>query len=120
MPDGRLEVFCVSNRLYEKQCKRGDLHLVGVSGIPKLRAFCRLLGADAQLAQANDFLKSSLFSLVNSFQLWTTKISAGLSERGISKESNARILGAYQTLVWNTTNSPPPETLYPLVMPCVD
>lgn len=96
-------MFCVSNRLYDKQCKRGDTELVAVSGIPKLRAFCRLLGADGQLAQAQNFLKSSLFSLVNSFELWTTKMSAASPGHDISEESKSRILKAYQNLVRHTS-----------------
>lgn len=95
-------MFCVSNRLYEKQCKRGDSTLVTVSGIPKLRNFCRLLGADAQLAQAQDFLKSSLFSLVNSFQLWISNMDAASSGLSISEESKSRILEAYKSLVRHT------------------
>ena len=69
IPGGELEVFCVSNRLYEKESGKGDFDLVTASGIPQLRSFCRLIAADAQLQEAKHFLQSSLYSLINSLQL---------------------------------------------------
>ncbi len=69
-PAGRLDVFCVSNRWYHKFSRKGNAELVQASGIPALRKFCHSITADAQLREARHFLQASLFTLVNSAELW--------------------------------------------------
>jgi hypothetical protein len=72
---GRLEVFCVSNSTYEKNCKKGNAAMVQASGIPELRRFCHSITADAQLLEAKHFLRSTLSSLLNSVEIWTSSLS---------------------------------------------
>lgn len=69
-PTGHLDVFCVSNRWYTKFSRKGNVELVQASGIPALRQFCHSITADAQLREARHFLQASLFTLVNSVELW--------------------------------------------------
>ena len=69
--DGRnLDVFCVSNKWYEKYCPKGNNTFVDASGIPDLRRFCHTLTADAQLNEAKHYLGSRLSALLNSLDLW--------------------------------------------------
>ncbi|KAH7190559.1 hypothetical protein BKA60DRAFT_626321 [Fusarium oxysporum] len=69
--DGRnLDVFCVSNKWYEKYCPKGNNTFVDASGIPDLRRFCHTLTADAQLNEAKHYLRSRLSALLNSLDLW--------------------------------------------------
>lgn len=77
-PNRRLDVFCVSNRLYEKFARKGNKEFVLASGIPGVRYFCHSISADAQFREAKYFLRSSLFSLINSLHMWT---SSALSDR---------------------------------------
>lgn len=65
-----LEVFCVSNRLYDKFARRGDAAVVRASMIPAVRRHCHAVGADAQLREARHYLRSSLFGLLNSLCIW--------------------------------------------------
>jgi hypothetical protein len=67
---GRLEVFCVSNTIYEKFSRKGNADMVRASGIPELRQFCHSITAGAQLLEAKHFLQSTLSSLLNSIELW--------------------------------------------------
>jgi hypothetical protein len=91
IPGGKLDVFCVSNRLYEKESGKGNTDLVTASGIPQLRSFCRLIAADTQLQEAKHFLQSSLYSLVNSLQLWSTKIVRERGSFGLSTLEGAHL-----------------------------
>jgi hypothetical protein len=74
VPGGQLEVFCVSNTMYEKFTKRGNSDMVrsmvSASGIPGLRRFCHSITADARLLEAKHFLRSTLSSLLNSMEIW--------------------------------------------------
>ncbi|CEI60224.1 unnamed protein product [Fusarium venenatum] len=72
MNGGNLEVFCVSNKWYEKYCPKGNARFVEASGIPDLRRFCHTVTADAQFNEANHFLKSRLSSLLNTIDLWAS------------------------------------------------
>ena len=74
VPGGVLEVFCVSNRTYEKYTRKGDLHMVNASGIPALRSFCYSITAQKQLLEAKHFLTSRLGTLLNSLQIWVDRI----------------------------------------------
>lgn len=67
-----LDVFCVSNKWYEKYCPKGSTALVRASEIPELRRFCHTVAADAMLGEAMYFLQSKLSSLLNSLDLWAT------------------------------------------------
>lgn len=73
VPEGELEVFCVSNTLYEKYARKGNIEMVQGSGIPELRRFCYAITAHAQLLEAKHFLSSMLSSVLNSAELWATK-----------------------------------------------
>ncbi|KAF4493723.1 hypothetical protein FAGAP_10157 [Fusarium agapanthi] len=73
--DGRsLDVFCVSNKWYEKYSLKGNTEFARASGIPELRRFCHSLTADAQLSEAKHFLRSRLSSLLNTLELWATSL----------------------------------------------
>lgn len=73
VPNGGLEVFCVSNTTYAKYVKKGNVEMVQASGIPELRRFCYTMTAYAQLLEARHFLSSTLSSLLNSAELLATK-----------------------------------------------
>ncbi|RGP63207.1 hypothetical protein FSPOR_8789 [Fusarium sporotrichioides] len=65
-----LDVFCVSNKWYEKYCPKGNAQFVEASGIPDLRRFCHTVTADAQLNEAKHFLRSRFSALLNTLDLW--------------------------------------------------
>lgn len=67
-----LDVFCVSNKWYEKYCPKGNTEFVEASGIPDLRRFCHTVTADAQLNEAKHFLRSRLSALLNTLDLWAS------------------------------------------------
>jgi hypothetical protein len=69
-----LDVFCVSNKWYEKYCPKGNTEFVEASGIPDLRRFCHTVTADAQLNEAKHFLKSRLSALLNTLDLWASSL----------------------------------------------
>lgn len=75
MPGSLLEVFCVSNTLYEKYTGKGcnDLvrSMITTSGIPELRRFCQSITSDSRLLEAKHFLQSKLSSLLNSMEVWS-------------------------------------------------
>ena len=70
IPNGKLDIFCVSNTVYEKYCRKGVREYVNASGIVELRSFCHGITAEAQLREARHYLHSSLGSLLNSLGLW--------------------------------------------------
>ncbi|KAF4472847.1 hypothetical protein FALBO_253 [Fusarium albosuccineum] len=74
MEGKRLDVFCVSNKWYEKYCPKGNNEFVEASGIPELRRFCHTLTAEAQLNEAKHFLKSKLSTVLNSLDLWASSL----------------------------------------------
>lgn len=67
-----LDVFCVSNKWYEKYCPKGNAQFVEASRIPDLRRFCHTVTADAQLNEAKHFLRSRLSALLNTLDLWAS------------------------------------------------
>ncbi|KFY06936.1 hypothetical protein V492_07602 [Pseudogymnoascus sp. VKM F-4246] len=73
VPNGGLQVFCVSNTTYGKYVKKGNVEMVQASGIPELRRFCYTMTAYAQLLEARHFLSSMLSSLLNSAELFAAK-----------------------------------------------
>ncbi|KAF2183055.1 hypothetical protein K469DRAFT_584335 [Zopfia rhizophila CBS 207.26] len=68
-----LEVFCVSNKAYEKYAKKGRVEFVEASGIPEVRRFCHTITAQSQLDESKNFLLSKLPSLLSSARLWMEK-----------------------------------------------
>lgn len=71
VPGGNLDVFCVSNTLYEKYAEKGNGELVRASCIPELRQFCYSITAEAHFQEALHFLRSELLNLLTSLQMWT-------------------------------------------------
>ena len=67
-----LDIFCVSNKWYEKYCPKGNAEFVRASGIPDLRRFCHSITADSQMGEAKHFLTSRLNALLNSLGLWAS------------------------------------------------
>ena len=65
-----LDVFCVSNKWYEKYCRKGNTMFVEASGVPDVRRFCHTVTADAQLNEAKHFLKSRMSAMLNTLNLW--------------------------------------------------
>ncbi|KAF4988855.1 hypothetical protein FDECE_14901 [Fusarium decemcellulare] len=74
MEGKRLDVFCVSNKWYEKYCPKGNNEFVEASGVPELRRFCHTLTAEAQLNEAKHYLKSKLSTVLNSLDLWASNL----------------------------------------------
>lgn len=73
--------------MYEKLSRKGNKELVVASGIPEVRRFCLRVTADAQLREARHFLQSSLFSLLNSLEMWAGSLSAETETDSLSEES---------------------------------
>ena len=65
-----LEVFCVSNKWYEKYCPKANTKFVEASEVPDVRRFCHTVTADAQLNEAKHFLRSRLSAMLNTLNLW--------------------------------------------------
>ena len=72
VPQGRLDVFCVSNSMYEKSCRKGRYESVQTSGIPELRRFCLDITANGQFSEATHFLQTTLPAALNSATLWAS------------------------------------------------
>jgi hypothetical protein len=73
LQDSQLEIFCISNTLYEESVAKQDTGLVDASGIPALRRFCYGTTASAQLISTKNFLESQLGNLLCSVQIWLDK-----------------------------------------------
>jgi hypothetical protein len=69
VPGGALDVFCVSNKIYEKYTRKGNLEMINASGIPALRSFCYSVTAQKQLMEAMHYLKFRLGRFFTSFQI---------------------------------------------------
>jgi hypothetical protein len=70
----KLEVFCVSNKWYEKYCPKGNAEFVQASGIPELRRFCHTISADAQFREVKNFLKARMSACLNSLDIWASSL----------------------------------------------
>ncbi|CAG9951905.1 unnamed protein product [Clonostachys rosea f. rosea IK726] len=79
-PGNRLDVFCVSNKMYEKYSRKGNSQFVEASGIPDLRKFCFQITADAQLREAKHFLQSSVFNLLTSFEVCLSSLASSSND----------------------------------------
>ncbi|EXV00317.1 Ras GTPase family protein [Metarhizium robertsii] len=77
IPDQTLDVFCVSNKIYEKHVPKGNSEFVAASGIPELRRFCHTITADAQLQEATHFLKSSIPSFLTTLEIRLGSLCSG-------------------------------------------
>src|SRR4051812_17682503 len=80
LPNGRLKIFCVSNKVYNTYTKKGDDVWVEASGIPRLRQFCYSIPAEARLAEAEHFLQSKVSNLLNRMQLWLVSTEAPVAD----------------------------------------
>lgn len=85
-------MFCVSNKAYDKHSRKGNASLVVASGIPELRRFCHSITAEAQLREARHFLQSTLFSFLNSLEMWAQSAVAPPREAGTRPEEAARVV----------------------------
>lgn len=72
--DKTLEVFCVSNKDYFKDCREGRTQFVEAGGIPELRKFCHSINAEAQLDESKNYLLAELPTLFASTQVWMETI----------------------------------------------
>lgn len=108
-PDGKLDVFCVSNKLYDKYSRKGNTRLVVASGIPEIRRFCHSITAEAQLGEARHFLQSALFSLLNSLNMWARRTLASAKAGGTGSEELARkaALKIAETVACQFSSYPP-------------
>ncbi|KAL9106686.1 MAG: hypothetical protein Q9227_008338 [Pyrenula ochraceoflavens] len=70
VPGGALEVFCVSNTVYGKYTRKGNLEMVNNSGVPDLRRFCYMATGDAQHAEARHYMQARVGGLLKSMQIW--------------------------------------------------
>jgi hypothetical protein len=95
VPNGKLEVFCVSNNTYEKYSRKGNLDLVKASGIPDLRSFCYTVTAQSQLLQTKHFLNTLLGSFLNSMQIWVDKVNSDRRDSGMNPVYLRRSLNGY-------------------------
>ena len=90
--EGRiLDVFCVSNKWYEKYCPKGNTNFVEASGVPDVRRFCHTVTADAQLNEAKHFLKSKLSAMLNTLNLW--------ADSSLQKQESERLDESIRTKV---------------------
>ncbi len=73
MPEGELNVFCVSNRIYKekrdlpKSEAQGHLQL---SGIPALRRFCISVVSESQYRVASQFITVKVPAVIEAVALW--------------------------------------------------
>jgi hypothetical protein len=80
VPKGQqFEVFCVSNKIYEKYGQSSQTNMVKASGVPALRAYCHNIMADLQLKAAQKYLTLDLPSLLNSLENWIENWSGRLA-----------------------------------------
>ena len=70
VPGENLDVFCVSNIMYEKHVRKGNRDLVLASEIPEVRRFCYSITAEARHREALHLLQSSIPGLLHSLSLW--------------------------------------------------
>lgn len=75
LPQGMLQVFCVSSTMYDKGIEQESSQLVDGSEIPLLRRFCRSISAEAKFLDATAFLGTQLSSLLSSVTLWAQDTS---------------------------------------------
>ena len=112
VPDKKLEVFCVSNKMYGKYTRKGNSEIVNCSGIPSLRKFCHSITAEAQLREAKHFLQSSLFSLLNSLHIWACSSVMNIEDESFeSREVYAQL----EDVVSNCVYFQNPSTLIDLL-----
>lgn len=64
------EVHCTSSDMYEHQLNQPNEQLALVSGIPKLREFCRLMATKQRQAEATNHLNNNLRGLLGSMAIW--------------------------------------------------
>ncbi|KAJ4549630.1 hypothetical protein HRR78_005089 [Exophiala dermatitidis] len=97
---GKLDVFCVSNKLYDKYRGSHDADLLQISGIADLRQFCTSTTKDARLLRVQNFLRSELAGLLTSVDLWATRPL----RTGTSSQMHGALRGAVAGLKWQALN----------------
>ncbi|MBE3047622.1 hypothetical protein IMZ48_34935 [Candidatus Bathyarchaeota archaeon] len=99
----------MSNKLYKKHSLEGNAELVLSSEIPAVRRFCHSATADARLREAKHYLRSPLFSLVTSLDIWTAdnvhREDAKISESSEGSQ-HLRMEEAFSHAVWPTLPCP--------------
>jgi hypothetical protein len=98
VPGGNLEVFCVSNTIYEKYAKKGNGKMVIASEIPALRSFCYSITAQTQLLEATHFLKTRVPALLHSIQIWLDNESPKIAPQLDLEATEQRKKAAYHQL----------------------
>jgi hypothetical protein len=96
---GTLDVFCISNKHYEKFCRKGNVEYVKKTGIPELRRFCHSITAAAQFIGAKHYVQSRVPGLLNSIRLLAEKEPR--EEDTPSEESKRSVLNGLQRLEMN-------------------
>ncbi|EJT69144.1 hypothetical protein GGTG_13253 [Gaeumannomyces tritici R3-111a-1] len=86
VPGEILDVFCVSNTIYEKYTPKGNRELVAASEIPDVRRFCRSITAEARYREACHFMHSSMPSLLSTLKLWINSYTARAVETNARNE----------------------------------
>lgn len=92
---GKVEVFTISNIVYDKYTKSGNTEMVELSGIPALRAFCYTATAQRQWMKAIYFLKTTLAESLHSLevlmsqaaQVATSKYKSNIDDMRQKRES---------------------------------
>ncbi|KAL2430402.1 hypothetical protein ABEF95_006730 [Exophiala dermatitidis] len=97
---GKLDVFCVSNKLYDKYRSSHDADLLQISGIADLQQFCTSTTKDARLLRVQNFLRSELACLLTSVDLWATHPLG----TGTSSQMHNALRGAVAGLRWQALN----------------
>lgn len=73
MSDGRLRVFCISNKFYwdHRDLPKGDaLPFLQLSGIIAVRRHCISIVADSQLRSATKYIRDSIPAILGDIALW--------------------------------------------------
>jgi hypothetical protein len=94
IPNGHLDVFCISNTTYQEHSETGNVDMVEKSGVPELRRFCRKITARAQLLQALHYIRSEVPSLLNSIKIWVECLQSSSNTR--DKDADNDVLEKYE------------------------
>ncbi|KAL8365133.1 hypothetical protein RB595_004106 [Gaeumannomyces hyphopodioides] len=86
VPGEVLDVFCVSNTMYEKYAPQGNGELVAASEIPDVRRFCHSVTAEARYNEACHFMHSSMPSLLSTLKLWINSYTTRAAETNAQDE----------------------------------
>lgn len=110
VPGNRLDVFCISNKMYDKYSRKGNSEFVEASGIPDLRKFCFQITADAQHREAKHFLQSSLFNLLTSFEVCLNSLASSSNDNVVLMKTKKSAHYAISATVPRYSNPSPTNT----------